>query len=299
MNESLVTYGIWFIPVLYMLCFGMLAYALIGGLHEAADSYQSVYAEQASRELEDLFMFIPAKRIADLARVAAVTMFLTIFMVGGDFASPGGMFRGVFLGVLAASLILLAPAHLITLLRKRRLERFNVQLTGALTGMSNALRAGFSIQQSFESVVQEGQNPISQEFGVFLQQCRVGVNFDDAMQNLEERVGSEDMTLMVRAIEIARQTGGNLTEVFDQIASTIRERTRVEGRIRALTAMGRLQGLVVGLIPVFLLFVMTLLDPTMMMNFYTSVVGISMLVLVVVIEIVGFLVIRKIVNIDV
>ena len=96
MNESLVTYGIWFIPVLYMLCFGMLAYALIGGLHEAADSYQSVYAEQASRELEDLFMFIPAKRIADLARVAAVTMFLTIFMVGGDFASPGGMFRGAY-----------------------------------------------------------------------------------------------------------------------------------------------------------------------------------------------------------
>jgi tight adherence protein B len=143
-------------------------------------------------------------------------------------------------------------------LRARRLAAFNLQLVDALVSMSNALRAGFSIQQAFESIVKEGKKPIAQEFSVFLQQMRIGVRFEDALKNLEERVGSEDLTLMVRAVEIARQTGGNLTETFDRIADTIRERSRIEGRIKALTAMGRLQGIVVGLIPVFLLFILTL-----------------------------------------
>ena len=127
----------------------------------------------------------------------------------------------------------------------------------------------------------------------------LGVRFEDALRNLDERVGSEDLTLMIRAVEIARQTGGNLTETFDRIAETIRERTRIEGRIRALTAMGRLQGIVVGLIPIFLLMVLTVMDPKMMMNFYGSTTGVMLLGLMVLLEGIGFLVIRKIVNIRV
>jgi len=299
MNEVLLNYGIFIIPAFYMACFGLLGYALMLGLQDAADNYQNVYAEQASRELENLFLFIPAKRIADLARIAAVIIFITFFLLAGDFSTPGGLFRGVFIGALSASLILILPGRVIQILRRRRLARFNLQLTEALTGMSNALRAGFSIQQAFESIVSEGQDPIAQEFGVFLQQCRVGVHFEDALVNLEERVESEDLTLMVRSIEIARQTGGNLTEVFDQISETIRERTRIEGKIKSLTAMGRLQGIVVGLIPIFLLIIMTLLDPGMMMNFYTSVAGIATLVGVIFMVAIGFVVIRKIMNIDV
>ena len=299
MNEVLLDYGLYIIPVFYTLCFGLLGYALMLGMQEAADTYQNVYAEEASRELESLFLFIPAKRIADLARITAVIIFITFFLLAGDFSTPAGLFRGVFIGAVCASFVLVMPSRIIQAMRKRRLLRFNLQLTEALTSMSNALRAGFSIQQSFESIVEEGADPIAQEFGVFLQQCRVGVHFEDALVNLEERVGSEDLTLMVRAIEIARQTGGNLTEVFDQISETIRERTRIEGKIKSLTAMGRLQGIVVGLIPVFLLVVMTLLDPAMMMQFYTSVAGIAILIGVGVMVTVGFLVIRKIMAIDV
>ena len=104
---------------------------------------------------------------------------------------------------------------------------------------------------------------------------------------------------MIRAIEISRQTGGNLTEVFDIISGTIRERSRIEGKIKSMTAMGRLQGIVVGLIPLFLLGAMTLLDPGMMMNFFTNLLGVSILVLVVVLLAVGFFVIHKIVSIEV
>jgi tight adherence protein B len=193
----------------------------------------------------------------------------------------------------------LVPRVVIKVLRTRRMEMFNRQLVEALSTMSNSLRAGFSIQQAFETIVQENRKPIAQEFGVFVQQTRVGVRFEDALTNMEERVGSEDLTLMVRAIEIARQTGGNLTEVFDTIASTIRERSRIEGKIKSMTAMGRLQGIVVGLIPVFLLVAMTLLDPQMMIGFFTNLMGIAILILVVILLTAGFLVIRKIVNIEV
>jgi tight adherence protein B len=184
-------------------------------------------------------------------------------------------------------------------MKRRRIERFNAQLSGTLNGMSNALKAGFSIQQAFDTVVQEGESPIAQEFGMFLQQLRVGILFEDAMEQMDQRIGSEDLTLMIQSIEIARQTGGNLTEVFDRIDDTIRERRRVEGKIKALTAQGRIQGRVVGAMPVVLGIVLYFLDPVMMMTFIRSQAGIIILLIVLVLEICGALLIRKIVNIDV
>jgi tight adherence protein B len=287
------------VPLLYAGCFSMLAYMLLRGMQDASRQYESVYAEATARELENLFLFIPPHRIAHLARIAAALAFMTVFLLLGDIETAGGMLRGLLLGGVAAIAVMFMPSQTVKFLRHRRLFRFNQQLVEALMGMSNALRAGFSIQQAIETVVKENNAPISQEFSVFLQQLRVGVRFEDAMKNLEERVDSEDLTLMCRSVEIARQSGGNLTEVFEKIAETIRERFRIEGRIKALTAMGRLQGLVVGLIPVFLLFVMTAIDPRMMKNFFSSTMGVTMLSMVIAMEVIGFLVIRKITKIDV
>lgn len=287
------------ISLLYAFSFGMLAWSLLVGMQEAAANYDEVYATEAARELENLFLFIPPQRIARIARVAALIAFLTFFVLFTNVGSLLGMIRGVVLGGIAAGLVLAVPRLLISFLRKHRLEKFNLQLVDALVSMSNALKAGFSIMQAFETIVKEYPNPIRQELNVFLQQNRVGVRFEDALDNLDERVGSQDLTLMVRSIETARLTGGNLTEVFEKIAETIRERIRIEGRISAMTAMGRLQGIVVGLMPLLLLFVLTALKPQMMRAFYTSPAGIGMLILVLVLELVGYLVIRKIVNIDI
>ena len=291
--------GPFLIPLLFLLCFGGLAWVIGHSMRDASEQYASVYMTETARELENLFLFIPPQRLMVIARLAAVGAFAVVALMATDFNSPGGMFRGLFLGALAGSGMLMLPRAVVRRLRQKRLLAFNTQLVDALVAMSNALRAGFSIQQAFESIVKEGKKPISQEFSVFLQQMRIGVRFEDALRNLEERVGSEDLTLMVRAIEIARQTGGNLTETFDRIAETIRERTRIEGRIRALTAMGRLQGIVVGLIPIFLLVVLTLMDPKMMMSFYGSTTGVMLLCLMVLLEAIGFYVIKKIVNIRV
>jgi len=165
--------------------------------------------------------------------------------------------------------------------------------------MSSALKSGFSILQAFEAVAKEERNPISQEFSVMLQQVQVGVRFEDALVNLEKRVNSEDLTIMIRSIEIARISGGNLTEVFEKIAETIRERIRIQTRIQTLTAQGKLQGIVVGSMPILLAIAMYAIDPRMMRLFFNSAVGIIVMSLVGVMVLIGGLLIRKIIRIDI
>ena len=184
-------------------------------------------------------------------------------------------------------------------LNARYVRKFDEQLTDALGTMSNALRAGFSISQAFESVAESGTQPIAGEFALLLQQLRVGMSFDDALASLEKRIGSEDLTLVVTAIDIARKTGGNLTEIFDSISDTIRARMRIERKVRTLTAQGRLQGLVVSLMPLFLCIVMTMMKPGMMIPFLTSGAGVACLAVASAMVFVGWLVIRKIVTIKV
>ena len=100
----------------------------------------------------------------------------------------------------------------------RRREAFNSQLPEALATMSNALRAGFSISQAFDSVVDSGEKPMSEEFAILRQQIQIGMSFEDALESLSQRVGSDDLTLVTTSILIARKTGGNVTEIFDRIS---------------------------------------------------------------------------------
>lgn len=289
---------LWIIPALYMLSLGGLAYFILESFQTAARDYASAYAATASRQMEDLFLFIPARRILELAYASSAVGFLLGFlMVGG--IGRRSFLAGVIFGLLCAAAGWNVPRLALKIMKQRRLQRFNLQLVDSLMNMSNALKAGFSIQQAMELVVRDGQNPIAQEFSMYLHQTRVGMRMEEALESLQTRVGSDDLVLMVSAVEIARQTGGNLTEVFEKIAHTIRERMRVEQRIRTLTAQGRLQGIVVGAMPLLLGIAMYFLDPMMMAAFFHSWFGTMVLVAVGVLEILGVLVIRKIINIDV
>lgn len=184
-------------------------------------------------------------------------------------------------------------------LDERRRRKFNEQLPEALATMSNALRAGFSIAQAFDSVVEIGDKPIAEEFAILQQQLRIGMTFEAALDSMSQRVGSEDLTLVTTAILISRKTGGNVTEIFDKISNTIRGRMRVERKVRTLTAQGRLQGLIVSLMPILLGTAMTVIKPKMMIPFFTSMVGVISLVAMTVLIALGWMMIRKIVKIDV
>lgn len=289
----------WLICGLFMLTFSGLAYVFLQAVFSGAEAYAGRYSTDTARGFEDIFVFIPPRRIAEAGWAAAAAAFLAVFLLTANFGSTRAILVGLVLASAAAVGALQTPGLLLRFLKRRRLTRFNLQLVDTLLGMSNALRAGFSILQTFESVTKSGENPIAQEFDLFLQQTRVGVSFSEALRSLEDRVGSEDLSLVVQSIEIARQTGGNLTEIFDKISATIRERMRIEGRIRVLTAQGRLQGIVVGAMPLIIMIAMLLVDPELMKPFLQSGVGVTTMAAVAVLVACGALLIRKIVRIDI
>lgn len=184
-------------------------------------------------------------------------------------------------------------------LDRRRREKFNAQLPEALATMSNALRAGFSIAQAFDSVVEQGEKPMSEEFAILQQQLRVGMSFESALESMSERVGSDDLTLVTTAILISRKTGGNVTEIFDKISETIRGRMKIERKVKTLTAQGRLQGIIVSAMPILLGIAMCVLKPKLMIPFLTSMTGILCVAVMTVLIVLGWVMIRKIIKIDV
>jgi len=290
---------IWLITILFLVCFAGITYVLLSALSSGAEAYSGTYSEDTAKQFEDVFLFIPPRRIAELGWSLGAAVFLLLFFMTGDLSSMRGVVSGVVFGGMGGLLALQLPRKLLTILKARRLAAFNLQLVDTLVTMSNALKAGFSILQAFDSVSRDADNPIAQEFGMFLHQTHVGVSFSDALRSMEDRVGSDDLKLMVLAIETARQTGGNLTEIFEQISATIRERMRIEGRIRTLTAQGKLQGIVVGSMPVVIAIALMIVDPDMMRPFIHSTAGLGVAVAVVILVSLGAIVIRRIVTIDV
>jgi tight adherence protein B len=293
------TFILWAAPALLGLAFGGIAFTVIRAMGSGATSYADSMSESTARQFEDLFLFIPARRIAEIGWALAAAAFLCCVIPLFDMNNPISTSIGLALGLVVGLAALSLPTKLVQILKERRKLKFNLQLVDALGSMSNALRAGFSINQAFETVVQAGEKPISQEFDVMMQQMRVGMNFFDALQSLDQRVGSDDLTLVVTAIDIARRTGGNLTEIFDKISLTIRERMRIERRVRTLTAQGKLQGIIVAAMPVLLGGAMTFLKPAMMIPVLKSTNGLMCVGGMLLLIMTGWFFIKKIINIDV
>jgi tight adherence protein B len=148
--------------------------------------------------------------------------------------------------------------------KTKRLKAFNTGLADTITLLANSLRAGSSFLQSVEMVVREAQPPISTEFGRVIREVNLGLPLDDALSNLGRRVRSDDLDLMTTAIGIHHSVGGNLAEILDSIAYTIRERVRIKGEIKTLTAQQRMSGYVVGFLPVALVLLLSVIAPTFM-----------------------------------
>jgi Flp pilus assembly protein TadB len=187
-----------------------------------------------------------------------------------------------------------------------RLSAFNKQLPDTVTLIANALRAGSSFLQALELVVRESRPPISTEFGRVIREVNLGLPFEEALQNMVRRVRSDDLELMATAISIQHQVGGNLAEILDSIAYTIRERVRIKGEIRTLTAQGRMSGYVVAFLPIGILVFLTVTMPSFMAPMFLnppSAFGLPLGVIILLaggfMMLIGFLLIRRIVNIEV
>jgi tight adherence protein B len=200
----------------------------------------------------------------------------------------------------------LTPRFYVSRRKKGRLNSFNKQLPDTITLIANALRAGSSFLQAIELVVREARPPISLEFSRVIREVNLGLPFEQAMENMVRRVRSEDLELMATAITIQHQVGGNLAEILDSIAYTIRERIRIKGEIRTLTAQQRISGYVVAGLPIGLAGLLFLIAPGFMEPMFSKppeVLGLPGGVIILAIGgfmmFVGFLIIRRVVDIQV
>ena len=187
-----------------------------------------------------------------------------------------------------------------------RLNAFNKQLPDTITLIANALRAGSSFLQAIELVVRESRPPISTEFSRVIREVNLGLPFDQALENMVRRVRSDDLELMATAISIQHQVGGNLAEILDSISYTIRERIRIKGEIRTLTAQQRLSGYVVGFLPIGLAGFLFIAAPGFMDPMFANPpailglpAGVIILIFGGIMMFIGFMLIRKIVDIEV
>ncbi|MFA5858637.1 MAG: type II secretion system F family protein [Elusimicrobiota bacterium] len=183
--------------------------------------------------------------------------------------------------------------------RTKKVELFNRQLVDALGMISTALKAGVGIQQAFEQVAQEMAWPISVEFKTVVDDVKLGVPFIRAIEAMAQRGGSKELSITVAAISIAQEAGGNLSDVLARLAVTMRERYKLQSKIAALTAQGRLSGYVISALPILILSGMWVLDPVLMRPMYTTVYGILVLILILLMTGLGLFLIQKVVEIDI
>lgn len=232
---------------------------------------------------------------------------VTYAMLAGSFGPGALVFFAVWphfgLGLtLFAALTIVgwqAPKIIMMNLWERRCGRLVDQMVDGMTIMSNGIKAGQSLTQSMERVVENISGPLSQEFSLVLNKVRLGMSVEEALNEFGERIPRQDVQMFVTAVNILKETGGNLAETFQTIVTTVRERQKVEKKIEALTAQGTMQAVIITLVPLLLLGIFLLLDPNYVMPLFTKPLGWVCLALMLTLQAIGLVVMKKIVTIKV
>jgi tight adherence protein B len=257
-------------------------------LAKAYEQYQERYVAKSMNDLSDMFLFIDPRQMLVLNVASMCLLGILSYILFNPILCVGATIFGFFL-----------PMLMVKHYRKRRIKKFNVQLVDALQAMANAFKAGLTFPQAIEHVSREAQPPLSQEFGLFVKEVKLGVPLEEALVNMAKRVGSDDLELVVVSTNIARQLGGNMAEMFETISTVIRERFRLEGKIDALTSQGKLQGWIVAAMPAVLGMVLNSMRPDLMEPMMNHLFGYILVTLIAIMEVMGILIIRRIVNINI
>jgi len=191
------------------------------------------------------------------------------------------------------------PVIYLKLKIRKRIKHLNDQLNDAIVLISNSLKAGYSFFQAVDIVSKEMTGPMAEEFALLQKEVNFGTSTENALENLVNRVSSDDLELVVTAVMIQRQVGGNLAEVLDNISNTIRERISIKGEVRTVTAQGRMSGLIISLLPVGLVLILFLINKQHISILFTDPLGLAILGFSVFMEFMGIYFISKIVKIEV
>jgi tight adherence protein B len=273
----------------YIAIFGALVLLALVAV-QVGRNYRRRYLAKTEERVDALYLRITPERLWLTTLIGATVGALVLALVS--------RFNWVMV-VLGAIGGFFVPRLYLSHMEQQRRRKFEAQLVDAVALVAGAMQSGMSLLQALERVTREMGRPIKQEFAYALKVNQVGKPIMQALDDMKNRIRSEDLTITVNAINIALETGGVLSEVLLKIAGTIRERNRMRTKITTMTAQGQLQGMVMSLMPWALAGLMYLLDRSLMGPMFTHTLGQVIIGVIVVLEILGWLVIRKLVAVDV
>jgi tight adherence protein B len=259
----------------------------ISRIGEGTNLYDSISRQLASADIK----LRPGEYITAMVLFAVLAGVLGLVVGRSTVLAIGLAIGGTFL-----------PSIYVRRAKSTRLKEFDNQLSDMLNLMVNGLRAGYSTLMAMEAVSKELAPPIADEFRRVVQEIQLGIPMEEALDHLLRRIRSDDLDMVITAINVQREVGGNLAEIFDGISHTIRERIRIRGEIQALTAMGRATAWVISLMPVALVGALFLINRPYVMQFFnpgTRGCGIPMLIVTVIMVVAGVTIVQKIVSIDI
>ena len=235
----LLIYGLTFSSV------GLLSLTLFPEMRQKVDGYLDS-VRRSREELEDLFMVLPRKRLTVIYIGAPLVLSLAAWMI----------LPRLFVIPIGVGIGLLVPRLFVRVVEMKRRHKFQTQLVDALMVLSGSLKAGMSIIQSLEVLAEEAVPPMSEEIGLALKEVKMGLALDESLRRFKKRMPLDELNLIITAILVSRETGGDITSVFSKLIETIRERQKLKERVKTLTVIPRLQGWIMAGIPVvFAMFV--------------------------------------------
>ncbi|MBU1283410.1 MAG: type II secretion system F family protein [Gammaproteobacteria bacterium] len=282
--------ALWLVLCALLLAVSVCALALLISRRVAdnLDHYRRQFSRRAELEMADMFIFTSGRQVVilTLALLLLVPVLLELL-----FQLPVVTAAGIVV-------TLFTPHLMFNHLRKARLKKFEEQLPDAFMLLSSSLQSGASLNMALENVVHQSPAPLNQEFGLLIKNIRLGVTLEEALIKLEKRLPLPSFIMASSAIRISREVGGNLVETINGMAAMLRRKKVMEGKIDSLTAQGRAQGTFMAMLPIMLAIILSFIEPEAMRQLYTTRNGLMVLAVMVVMEVLGFMFIKKITRID-
>lgn len=278
-----------FVLMTVFLSVSLIGYTMINSSTSAWGEYSSAFNTSTESNLRKLFLFADTRKLF----VAYLTSFILV---------PGVLYvldANIIVIVVSVIALYMAPRLMFSWLAERRKRKINEALPDGLALIAGAMRAGSTFSTAIQALVEEQDGPLGQELSLLIREQRVGARMEEALDNLAERVQTEEMDLFVSAAMIAQEVGGNLSEILQRLSETIRRKLEMEGKIKALTAQGVLQGRVVTALPFMIMLALFFVEPEATRPLFSSLLGWIFLTVILILQVVGGLMIRKIVRINV
>jgi len=275
--------------VLFFLAFAVGSYIFAVVTSNGIVVFKQRIEVNLQKQLAGLFIFNDAGKLS-LFYVAALIVCPLLLLLSGC---------GLAVFVVSLIGLFFIPKAILWLLESRRAKAINSALPDALSQLASSMRAGATFTVALQGMVEEEIGPLGEEFSLLLREHRIGARMEDALDNLAERVRSEEMDLVVSAVLIAQDVGGNLAEILDGLANTIRRKLSMEGKVAALTSQGVMQGFVVSAMPFGLLLVLCIIEPESTLPIFQCLLGWIVLAMMAILQISGAVLIKKIVSIEI